>query len=86
MPPASRVECEQPLPRPGAMRNWIAKNGLPPVFLVHQLRQRTGAILLRVQRIGHESAKVVEPEGRQHDVLRPSLPALRTACSVRMSG
>ena len=38
---------------------------------MHQLRQRMGGIPLAVQGIGDEPADIVEPEGRQHDLLHP---------------
>ena len=42
-------------------------------LLVHQLRQGPRALRLAMQGVGDEPADIVEPERRQHDLLRPSL-------------
>ena len=40
-------------------------------LLLHQLRQGPHALRLAMQGIGDELADIVEPEGRQHDLLHP---------------
>ena len=51
------------------MRNWIAKNGLPPVFSCTSCAKGCADIPLAVQGIGDQPADIVEPEGRQHNLL-----------------
>ena len=80
----SRVEREQSFL--GQRREELDREErIASGLLVHQLRQRLGALRLAVQGIGDEPADIVEPEGRQHDLLHPR-SGLADRPSVRMSG
>ena len=67
---AIRVEPSNPSSA-SAVRNWIAKNGLPPVFSWTSSARGPRAFRLAMQGIGDEPADIVEPERRQHDFLHP---------------
>ena len=56
-----------------AVMNWIAKNGLPPVFSWTSSRQWPRALRFAMQGIGDEPADIVELEGRQHDLMHPRI-------------
>ena len=64
------VEREQPLF--GQRREELDREErIAAGLLLHQLRQGPRALRLAMQGIGDEPADIVEPEGRQHDLLDP---------------
>ena len=60
---------------------WIAAG-----LLVHQLRQRRGALRLAVKSIRNQLPEVLAGERRKRDLLRPFAPAALIASSLRISG
>src|SRR5258706_6938300 len=66
-------------PSASAMKNWIAKNGFPPVFSCTSCargRTRSGS-----QCMASELADIVESKRRQHDLLNP-----RSSLADRLQG
>src|SRR5271167_1650184 len=51
-----------------AVKNWIAKNGLPPVFSCTSCARGRACSGLAMQAICHEPRDIVEPKGCQHDL------------------
>ena len=70
--PGRRVRVEREQPFLGQRREELDREErIAAGLLVHELRQRMGGIPIAVQGIGDESVDIVEPEGRQHDLLHP---------------
>ena len=65
-----RVEREQPLFGQRG-EELDREERIAAGLLLHQLRQGPRALRLAMQGIGDEPADIVEPEGRQHDLLHP---------------
>src|SRR5271166_3899894 len=51
-----------------AVKNWIAKNGLPPAFSCTSCARGRACSGLAMQAICHEPRDIVEPKGCQHDL------------------
>ncbi len=70
--PGSRIRVAPEQPFLGQRREELDREErIAAGLFVHQLRQRPGGIPLAVQGIGDQPADIVEPEGRQHDLLHP---------------
>ena len=65
-----RVEREQPLLRQRG-KKLDREERIAAGLLVHQLRQGLCSLRRAMQGIGHEPADIVQPEGRQHNLLHP---------------
>ena len=71
-----------------ACRNWITKNGLPPVFVMHQLRQWRGVARLATNASAVNCPIVIESSGAKLDLadLRPRGPDGVEFSDQRMRG
>ena len=79
------IEGEQPLL--GERGNELNREErIAAGLLVHQLRQRRGALRLAVKRVRDELAHIVQRERRKHDLLHASLRRCGSPRASRISG